>query len=214
MTRFVTIAVVLVLTGAAAGAQNTTPLTPQQKQDLSGYNFKGAETALQAQSNNPAAKQQSLTPIPAIPVPKLSVPPIVSSIPAGQSSQSTASTETLSVSRWSLRFTTRRYTAITRCSGSLFQRQYLAQSIHPLQSAPHHPLPVALFTRSRQASAIHPVTSLTVLRFLTSTCRPTRRRRSPNGWPSYSASMSLTSSTTPALAILEPRRRPPAQASV
>jgi type IV secretion system protein VirB9 len=93
MTRFVTIAVVLVLTGAAAGAQNTTPLTPQQKQDLSGYNFKGAETALQAQSNNPAAKQQSLTPIPAIPVPKLSVPPIVSSIPAGQSSQSTASTE-------------------------------------------------------------------------------------------------------------------------
>ena len=93
MTRFVTIAVVLLLTGAAAGAQNTTPLTPQQKQDLSGYNFKGAETALQAQSNNPAAKQQSLTPIPAIPVPKLSVPPIVSSIPAGQSSQSTASTE-------------------------------------------------------------------------------------------------------------------------
>ena len=93
MTRFVTIAVVLVLTGAAAGAQNTTPLTPQQKQDLSGYNFKGAETALQAQSNNPATKQQSLTPIPAIPVPKLSVPPIVSSIPAGQSSQSTASTE-------------------------------------------------------------------------------------------------------------------------
>jgi type IV secretion system protein VirB9 len=93
MTRFVTIAVVLVLTGAAAGAQNTTPLTPQQKQDLSGYNFKGAETALQAQSNNPAAKQQSLTLIPAIPVPKLSVPPIVSSIPAGQSSQSTASTE-------------------------------------------------------------------------------------------------------------------------
>jgi type IV secretion system protein VirB9 len=93
MTRFVTIAVVLVLTGAAAGAQNTTPLTPQQKQDLSGYNFKGAETALQAQSNNPAAKQQSLTPIPAIPVPKLSVPPIVSSIPAGQSSQSKASTE-------------------------------------------------------------------------------------------------------------------------
>ena len=93
MTRFVTIAVVLALTGAAAGAQNATPLTPQQKQDLSGYNFKGAETALQAQSNQPAAKQQSLTPIPAIPVPKLSVPPIVSSIPAGQSSQSTASTE-------------------------------------------------------------------------------------------------------------------------
>ncbi len=93
MTRFVTIAVVLALASTAAGAQNATPLTPQQKQDLSGYNFKGAETALQAQSNNPAAKQQSLTPIPAIPVPKLSVPPIVSSIPAGQASQSTDSTE-------------------------------------------------------------------------------------------------------------------------
>ena len=64
MTRFVTIAVVLALTGAAAGAQNAPPLTPQQKQDLSGYNFKGAEAALQAQSNQPATKQESLTPIP------------------------------------------------------------------------------------------------------------------------------------------------------
>jgi type IV secretion system protein VirB9 len=88
MTRFVTIAVVLALTSTASGAQNATPLTPQQKQDLTGYNFKGAETALQAQSNQPAAKQQSLTPIPA-----LKVPPIVSSIPPGQASQSTASTE-------------------------------------------------------------------------------------------------------------------------
>jgi len=88
MTRFVTIAVVLALTSTASGAQNATPLTPQQKQDLTGYNFKGAETALQAQSNQPAAKQQSLTPIPA-----LKVPPIVSSISAGQASQSTASTE-------------------------------------------------------------------------------------------------------------------------
>ena len=93
MTRFVTIAVVLALTSTASGAQNATPLTPQQKQDLTGYNFKGAETALQAQSNQPAAKQQSLTPIPALSVPKISVPPIVSSIPAGQASQSTASTE-------------------------------------------------------------------------------------------------------------------------
>jgi type IV secretion system protein VirB9 len=93
MTRFVTIAVVLALTSTAAGAQNATPLTPQQKQDLSGYNFKAAESALQSQSNQPATKQQSLTPIPALPVPKISVPPIVSSIPAGQASQSTASTE-------------------------------------------------------------------------------------------------------------------------
>ena len=44
MTRFVTIAVVLALTSTAAGAQNAAPLTPQQKQDLTGYNFKGAET--------------------------------------------------------------------------------------------------------------------------------------------------------------------------
>jgi type IV secretion system protein VirB9 len=88
MTRFVTIAVVLALASTAAGAQNATPLTPQQKQDLSGYNFKGAETALQTQSNQPATKQQSLTPIPA-----LKVPPIVSSVAAGQSSQSAASTE-------------------------------------------------------------------------------------------------------------------------
>ena len=93
MTRFVTIAVVLALMSTAAGAQNATPLTPQQKQDLSSYNFKAAESALQSQSNQPATKQQSLTPIPALPVPKISVPPIVSSIPAGQASQSTASTE-------------------------------------------------------------------------------------------------------------------------
>jgi type IV secretion system protein VirB9 len=88
MKRFAIIAVVLALTSAAAQAQSTAQLTPQQKQDLSGYNFKGAEFALQAQSNQPEAKQQSLTPIPA-----LKVPPIVSSIPDGQASQSTASTE-------------------------------------------------------------------------------------------------------------------------
>ena len=88
MTRFVTIAVVLALTGAAAGAQNAPALTPQQKQDLSGYNFKGAETALQEQSKAPTTKQESLTPIPA-----LKVPPIVSSVAVGQASQSTAPTE-------------------------------------------------------------------------------------------------------------------------
>jgi type IV secretion system protein VirB9 len=88
MKRFAIIAVVLSLTSAAAQAQSTAQLTPQQKQDLSGYNFNGAESALQAQSNQPAIKQQSLTPIP-----PLKVPQIVSSIPAEQSSQSTASTE-------------------------------------------------------------------------------------------------------------------------
>ena len=88
MKRLVIIAVVLALASAAAGAQNASQLTPQQKQDLSGYNFKGAESALQAQSNPTSPKQQSLTPIPPI-----KVPPIVSSVAAGQSSQSSASTE-------------------------------------------------------------------------------------------------------------------------
>ena len=87
MTRFVIIAMVLALS-SAAGAQNASQLTPQQKQDLSGYNFEGAESALQAQSNQSAPKQESLTPIPA-----LKVPPIVSSVAAGQSSQSAASTD-------------------------------------------------------------------------------------------------------------------------
>lgn len=87
MTRFVTIAMVLALS-CAAGAQNASQLTPQQKQDLSGYNFKGAESALQAQSNQPTDKQESLTPIPA-----LKVPPIVSSVAAGQSSQPAAPTK-------------------------------------------------------------------------------------------------------------------------
>ncbi len=100
MTRFVTIAVVFALTNTAAGAQNVTPLTPQQKQDLSGYNFKAAESALQSPSNQPATKQQSLSPIPALPVMKVSVPPIVSSIPAGQASQLTASTEKGSAVPW------------------------------------------------------------------------------------------------------------------
>lgn len=82
MTRFVTIAVVLALANVAASAQSASPLTQQQRQDLTGYNFKGAESALQAQSKQPTAKQESLTPIPA---PK--VPPIVSSVSTGQSSQ-------------------------------------------------------------------------------------------------------------------------------
>lgn len=99
MTRFVTITVVLALASAAASAQSASQLTPQQKQDLSGYNFKGAETALQAQSNQPAVKQQSLTPIP-----PLKVPPIVSSVGAGQSSESAAAMEKGSAvpSNWKL----------------------------------------------------------------------------------------------------------------
>ena len=87
MTRLVIITMVLALS-CAAGAQNASQLTPQQKQDLSGYNFKGAESALQAQSNHSAPKQESLTPIPA-----LKVPPIVSSVASGQSSLPAAPTE-------------------------------------------------------------------------------------------------------------------------
>ncbi|MGA3133663.1 MAG: P-type conjugative transfer protein TrbG [Terracidiphilus sp.] len=88
MKWFVTIAVVIALTSTAAGAQNTPAPTAQQKQDLSNYNFKGAETALEAQSNQPATKQNSLTPIP-----PLKVPPIVSSAAVAQSPQSTSPTE-------------------------------------------------------------------------------------------------------------------------
>lgn len=84
MTRLVFIAIIFAITNAAALAQNASPLTPEQKQDLSGYNFKGAETALEAQSNQPATKQKSQAPILPLPVPKIKIPPIVGSVnPAG-----------------------------------------------------------------------------------------------------------------------------------
>ena len=88
MTRFVITIVVLALTSAATGAQNGSTLTPQQKRDLSGYNFKGAEDALVAQSNQPAAKQQPLTAIP-----PLKIPPIVSGVNPSPSPVLPASTE-------------------------------------------------------------------------------------------------------------------------
>ena len=59
--------------GVTASAQTAPALTPQQKQELSTYNFKGAEAALEAQANQPAPKPSPLTPIP-----PLKVPPIVS----------------------------------------------------------------------------------------------------------------------------------------
>ena len=69
------------LTSAAAGAQSAPALTPQQKQELSNYDFKGAAAALEAQANQPAPKPSPLTPIPT-----LKVPPIVSrDIPAQSS---------------------------------------------------------------------------------------------------------------------------------
>jgi len=87
MKRFVTIAVVLAL-ASAAGAQTASQLTPQQKQDLSGYNFKGAETALEAQSNQPAKKQDLRTAIP-----PLKVPPLVSAVTPAESLKSATPAE-------------------------------------------------------------------------------------------------------------------------
>ena len=69
------------IASAAAGAQSAPALTPQQKQELSTYDFKGAAAALEAQANQPAPKPSPLTPIPT-----LNVPPIVSrDIPAQSS---------------------------------------------------------------------------------------------------------------------------------
>ena len=61
--------------GVTANAQTAPALTPQQKQELSTYNFKGAEAALEAQANQPAPKPSPLTPIP-----PLKVPPITSRV--------------------------------------------------------------------------------------------------------------------------------------
>ena len=88
MKRFETIAVVLALASAAAGAQTASQLTPQQKQDLSGYNFKGAETALEAQSNQPAKKQDLRTAIP-----PLKVPPLVTAVTPAESLKSATPAE-------------------------------------------------------------------------------------------------------------------------
>jgi P-type conjugative transfer protein TrbG len=67
--------------GVAACAQTAPALTSQQKQELSTYNFKGAEAALEAQDIQPASKPSALTPIP-----PLKVPPITSrSLPAQSS---------------------------------------------------------------------------------------------------------------------------------
>ena len=67
--------------GVTASAQTAPALTSQQKQELSTYNFKGAEAALEAQDIQPALKPSPLTPIP-----PLKVPPITSrSLPAQSS---------------------------------------------------------------------------------------------------------------------------------
>jgi P-type conjugative transfer protein TrbG len=68
--------------GVTASAQTAPALTPQQKQELSTYNFKGAEATLEAQDNQPTPKPRPLTPIP-----PLKVPPVVSRNPVTQPSQ-------------------------------------------------------------------------------------------------------------------------------
>jgi hypothetical protein len=76
MTMVTQIAIAAV--GVAASAQTAPALTPQQKQELSTYDFKGAAAALEAQNNQSALKPSPLTPIP-----PLKVPPIVSgTVPA------------------------------------------------------------------------------------------------------------------------------------
>lgn len=67
------------IASAAAGAQSAPALTPQQKQELSTYDFKGAESALEAQNNQPTSKASTLTPIPL-----LKVPPITGRSPVAQ----------------------------------------------------------------------------------------------------------------------------------
>src|ERR1035441_6841721 len=74
--------------GVTANAQAAPALTPQQKQELSAYNFKGAETALEAQANQPERKQGALTPIP-----PLKVPPITSRGSLAQPSPTGASAD-------------------------------------------------------------------------------------------------------------------------
>ncbi len=73
--------------GVTASAQTAPALTPQQKQELSTYNFKGAEAALEAQANQPAPKPSPLTPIP-----PLKVPPIVSRTVPAQNPSAQSST--------------------------------------------------------------------------------------------------------------------------
>jgi type IV secretion system protein VirB9 len=64
---------------AVAIGQSAPALTPQQKQELSTYNFKGATAALEAQENQPVPKLSPLTPIP-----PLKVPPVTNSFPVAQ----------------------------------------------------------------------------------------------------------------------------------
>jgi type IV secretion system protein TrbG len=69
-------------TAAATGAsQSSPPVTAQQKQELSNYNFKAAAAALNAQTNQGTPK-----PSPSTPIPPLQVPPVTGQRPTVQSS--------------------------------------------------------------------------------------------------------------------------------
>jgi type IV secretion system protein VirB9 len=60
--------------GVTVGAQSAPALSAQQKLELSTYNFKGAETALDAQANQPVPKPTSLTtPVPPLKIPATSI---------------------------------------------------------------------------------------------------------------------------------------------
>jgi type IV secretion system protein VirB9 len=69
----------------AAGASKPSPdVTAQQKQELSQYNFKAANAALNAQSKQQAPQPSPLTPIPALQVPQIRST-IIQPAPAGTS---------------------------------------------------------------------------------------------------------------------------------
>jgi P-type conjugative transfer protein TrbG len=72
--------------GVMASAQTAPVLTPQQKRELSTYDFKDAEAALETQDNQPASKPGTLTPIP-----PLKVPSVVSPSRPAQSASAQAS---------------------------------------------------------------------------------------------------------------------------
>ncbi len=73
--------------GSTQAQQPPSTLTQQQKQELSGYNFKGAGVALNAQGTQPAKSTPRLAPIP-----PLQAPPLTHSIGSGASLPASAAT--------------------------------------------------------------------------------------------------------------------------
>jgi type IV secretion system protein VirB9 len=78
-------AMILIAAQTACVAQTATQkATPQQKQELSQYDFKGAAAALNAQSNQPAQSPASLTRIPPLQVPPLTTRSVTPTGSAGR----------------------------------------------------------------------------------------------------------------------------------